>query len=59
MLKGVAIVLSILADLAASFSTDSSKRLFGVFERSFSTGFVSFEERRRCLSAVMGVRSIS
>ena len=35
-----------LADLAASFSTDSSKRLLGVFERSFSTGFVSFEERR-------------
>ena len=36
----------LLADLAASFATDSSKRLWGVFKRSFSTGFVSFEERR-------------
>ena len=35
-----------LADLAASSSTDSSKRLLGVFKRSFSTDFVSFEERQ-------------
>ena len=35
-----------LADLVASFSTDSSKWLLGVFKRSFTTGFVSFEERR-------------
>ena len=33
-----------LADLAASFFTDT-KRLLGVFKRSFSTGFVSFRTR--------------